>query len=382
MEVVFWLSAVTLFYSFIGYGVALLAVSRLKPVRPEPPDWAPPRVSFLIAAHNEGAVIADKLKNTLALDPGGAEVEIVVVSDGSTDATAGIARSVDDPRITVLEAGRIGKSAALALGLERCNGDVVVFSDANAMLTQGTLKALLRHFADPTVGGVCGQITVTGADGRTAGMGFSEGLFWRYDQALKRAESRLGGTVSAQGSVYAMRRDLVSIPGSGLADDFMISVGAVAAGRRLVFEPRARTAEIVTESVGSEMRRRVRSAELSWRSLIHSAQLMNPIRHGWYAWQLISHKLVRRLNPLFLVLLLISNMALIGQGWVYLLTGLGQVAFYGIALAALARPAFRRSRIASIASFFVLSHAAMAIGFLRYALGQKSVVWTPSREGA
>ncbi|MHA6346612.1 glycosyltransferase family 2 protein [Roseivivax sp. CAU 1761] len=400
MAAVFWLSAALLAYSLVVYGALLVAVARLRPARPEPRPWAPPKVSFLIAAYNEAAVIAEKLRNTLALDPGGAAVEIVVVSDGSTDGTAGAARSVADPRITVLELGRVGKTAALARGLERCSGAVVVFSDANALLAEGSLTALLRHFADPAVGGVCGQITVadtgdgagadTGADTgdgagpgrRTGGLGFSEGLFWRYDQALKRAESRLGGTVSAQGSVYALRRELVAIPEPGYADDFMISVAAVAAGRRLVFEPRARSTEVVTESAGNEMRRRVRSAELSWRSLIHSAHLMNPLTNGWYAWQLISHKLVRRLNPLFLGLLLGSNMALLDAGGVYLVSGLGQLAFYAVAVAGLVRPGLRRFRPVSIASFFVLSHAAMALGFLRYAAGRKSVVWTPAREGA
>lgn len=382
MGVLFWLSALALVYSLVGYGVLLLVLSRLRPARPVPAPWAPARVSFLLAAYNEAAVIGDKLRNTLALASGGAEVEVIVVSDGSTDGTAGIARAVGGDRVTVLEPGRVGKAEALRLGLERCSGDVVVFSDANAMLSDGTLTAMLRHFADLEVGGVCGQITASGGSGREGGLGFSEGLFWRYDQALKQAESRLGGTVSAQGSVYAMRRDLAVAPEPGLADDFVISVRAVDAGKWLVFEPEARTSEVVTDNVEGEMRRRVRSAELSWRSMMAFAGLMNPSRHGWYAWQFISHKLVRRLNPLFLLLLLVSNLALIGEGWFYTLTGVGQIAFYSLAAAALAWPGIRRFKLASIASFFVLAHVAMAVGFLRYATGRRSLLWTPARESA
>lgn len=381
MEVVFWLSASMLVYGFVGYGVLLLALSRLRPAPPEPPAWAPGRISFVIAAHNEAPVIADKLRNTLGLDAGGAEVEVILVSDGSSDGTARIARGCRDPRVTVLEAERIGKAAALGLALERCRGEIVVFSDANAMLAEGSLTAMTRHFADPRVGGVCGRIEVTRPGRRAGGLGFAEALFWRYDQALKRAESRLGGAVSAQGSVYAMRRELAAAPAPGYADDFVISVRAVAAGRRLVFEPEARGTETVAETAGTEMRRRVRSAELSWRSLMHHAALMNPFRHGWYAWQLISHKLVRRASPLFLVTLLVSNLALVEAGRVYALALAAQVAFHALAAAALWRPELRRFRVAAIAAFFLMSHAAMALGFLHYAAGRRSVVWTPSREG-
>ncbi|MEM1313638.1 MAG: glycosyltransferase family 2 protein [Pseudomonadota bacterium] len=382
MEVVFWASAAMLFYSFVGYALVLLAVSRLKPAAAPGAPWSPKTVSFIIAAHNEAQVIEDKLRNTLALASGGAEVEVILISDGSTDATAEIARSVGDPRVLVLTPGRVGKAAALGLGLERSAGEIVVFSDANAMLAEGSVAAMLRHFADPSIGGVCGRIVARRGDGGEGGLGFAEGLFWRYDQMLKRAESRLGGTVSAQGSVYAMRRDLAIAPEPGYADDFIISVNAVARGKRLAFEPEARADEIVAETADTELRRRVRSAELSWRSLMHRAELMNPFEHGWYAWQLASHKLVRRLNPLFLIGLLVSNLFLIGDGGVYALTCLAQIAFYGLAASALLRPELRRFKPASVASFFLMSHAAMAIGFLRYAAGRKSLLWTPSRESA
>lgn len=382
MAAVFWVSAAMLVYSFVGYGVLLLALSRLKPARPQPPDWAPPKVSFLIAAHNEAAVIGDKIENTLALDAGGAEIEVIVVSDGSTDGTGAIARSVADARVTVLEPGRIGKAAALGVGLKQCTGTVVVLSDANAVLADGAVTAMLRHFSDPGIGGVCGQITVESEGRRNRGIGFSESLFWRYDQWLKQAESRLGGTVSAQGSVYALRRELAVPPEPGFADDFVMSVGVVAAGSRLVFEPQARTVEIVTETLGNEMRRRIRAAEHSWRSLLHHAGLMNPLRHGWYAWQLVSHKLVRRLNPAFLVVLLVSNLALLGEHWVYTLTGIGQITFYALALLALLKPGLRRFKPAAVASFFVFAHAAVALGLFRYATGRKSVLWTPARSDA
>lgn len=379
IEFIFFLSAWLLFYSFAGYGILLLILSRLVPKRrPAAGPW-PGRVSFLIAAYNEAPVIADKLRNTLALDSGGATVDIVLVSDGSDDETVAQARRVSDPRISVIDAPRLGKAGALGLGLSHCAGDIVVFSDANAMLEPGSLTALLRHFADPLIGGVCGQITVRSARDK-GGMGYSESVYWRYDQALKRAESRLGGAVSAQGSVYALRRDLAAPPAPGCTDDFIISVAAVAAGKRLVFEPLAETVEIVTDHSGKEMGRRVRSSERGWRSLMRVAGLMNPLRHGTYAWQLISHKLIRRLNPLFLLLLFLSNLLLIGDGRVFTLLAAAQILFYGAALMALLMPALRRLKPFAVAGFFLLAHIAMARGFWRYVRGRKSLLWTPSRE--
>lgn len=377
MMVLYWVSAFALFYSLFGYGMVLLALSRIRSPRHTPaPAAAPLSVSFLVAAYNEADVIGDKIRNTLALETGGADIEMVVVSDGSSDATVGIARGIDDTRVTVLDPGRLGKAGALAYGLARCTGDIVVFSDANAILTPGTLSAMLRHFSDPEVGGVCGQITVEGEKGGISG---AESLFWRYDQALKQAESLLGGAISAQGSVYSLRRALVRPPAPDCTDDFVISVGAVAQGHRLVFEPGASTVEAVTENVGSEMRRRIRSSERGWRSLMRNAGLMNPVRHGWYAWQLFSHKLMRRLNPVFLIMLFLSNLALIGENSFYLASGLAQIAFYGAGAAGLAWPGLRRSKAVSLPAFFLFAHVAMLIGILRCMTGRRSILWTPSR---
>lgn len=378
MIVLFWASAIALFYSLFGYGLVLILLSRLRPPRPMSALTDAPKVSFLIAAYNEAPVIGDKIANTFALETGGAEIEVILVSDGSSDGTADLARQNGDPRLTVLEPGRLGKALALAHGIARCTGDVVVFSDANAMLAKSSLVAMLRHYANPAVGGVCGQITVESK----GGIGGAEGLFWRYDQSLKHAESRLGGAISAQGSVYSLRRALVRPPAAGCTDDFVISVGAVAQGYRLVFEPEASTVEVVTESVGSEMRRRIRSSERGWRSLMTNAQLMNPLRHGWYAWQMISHKLMRRLNPLFLIVLFVSNLALMGAGAFYLLLGLCQIAFYALAVAGLVWPELRRKKIVALPAFFTFAHVALLVGITRCVFGRKSVLWTPSRDAA
>ena len=375
----YWLSAAVLAYSFVGYGVLLILISRLLPRRAPTPPERPLLFSFLIVGHNERACILEKLENTLGQATDAHRIEIVVVSDGSSDGTADAARTVVDSRIRVFETdGHVGKADAMNLGLRHCSGDVVVFSDANAILDDGALLALARHFGDPAIGGVCGRISVRAA--KRGPIGQAEGLFWAYDQAIKAAEARLGGTVSAQGSIYAIRRELTGPVTPGCADDFQMSVRAVAAGHRLTFEPDASTAEPVTERLGREMGRRVRSTERGWRALMLNRALLNPLRHGWYAWQLASHKLVRRLNPVFLIVLFVSNLFLMDEGWFYLATGLAQIAFYALGAAAIAFPAARRFKPAGIAGFFIFTHAAMLLGILRYYRGHRSVTWTPVRE--
>lgn len=376
---VFWLAVAALFYSIVGYGLLVIILARLAPSRPPRPPQQPLLFSFLVAAHDEAAHIEAKIRNALAQDSGPHRIEVIVVSDGSSDGTPDLARQVEDPRVQVIELqAHAGKATAINLGLERCQGDVVVFSDANSLLRQGSLLALARHFGDPNVGGVCGRITVDSK--RRGPTAQAEGLYWRYDQAIKAAESRLGGAVSAQGSIYAIRRELTAPLVLGCADDFLMSVRVVAAGTRLAFEPDAVTSEPVSEKVGREMGRRVRSTERGWRALMLMKGLMNPFKHRLYAWQLFSHKFLRRLNPVLFLLIFASNLFILSEGRIYQVTALAQIAFYGIGLLAMAFPQLRRFKPASIAAFVIFTNAAMLQGILRYYRGHKSVIWRPVRE--
>lgn len=381
MEYVFWASVLFLAYVIFGYGLLLIALAAVGPARRQPTGVRPHQVDILIPAHNEAACIAAKVRNTLALqNPDGHDVRITVVDDGSNDGTAQIVRDMGLPQVQLIETpGRLGKLAALNMVVPRLSGEIIVFTDANAMLSAGTLTALVRPFADANVGGVCGQISV---NAKKAGqIGKAESLFWRYDQALKAAEARLGGACSAQGSIYAMRRHLVPDVPAGAADDFYISVAAVEAGYRLAFAPEALTEEVVTEKASREMGRRVRSTEMGWRALMRYRGLMNPLRTGWYGWQLFSHKFLRRMAPFALITLFLTNLFLIAHGWFYAVTGLGQVAGYGLVALAWAVPAVRKLPLVGTAMFFVMGNLAMLIGLVRYWQGQSSSIWTPVREG-
>lgn len=381
MEFVFWAAVVFLAYVIVGYGLVLLVLAKLVAPRPKPSAQIGQRVDILIPAYNEAACIADKIRNTLALhNPDGHVVQITVVDDGSTDGTAQIVRDMGFHDVRLVETpGRLGKLAAMNLVVPQLTGDIVIFTDANAMLTADSLTALVRPFADPQVGGVCGQISVNAKKAGQIGKG--EALFWRYDQAMKAAEAKLGGVCSAQGSIYAMRRALVPDVPPGAADDFYISVAAVEAGYRLEFAPQALTEEVVTEKASKEMGRRVRSTEMGWRALMRYRALMNPAKTGWYGWQLLSHKGLRRMAPLALILIFISNLFLIPEGWFYALSGLLQIAGYALVALAWAVPAVRKLPLVGAAMFFVMGNLAMLLGLLRYWQGRESSLWTPVREG-
>ncbi|MEL6168261.1 MAG: glycosyltransferase family 2 protein [Pseudomonadota bacterium] len=382
MTLLFWILVGLIVYATIGYPLLALALAQLRPPRPvlEPTD--PLAVDFVIPAHNESDVIAEKIRNTLVQSASVSHaIRILVVSDGSGDGTVDLARAEGGDAVEVIDIQpRQGKVNALNRAIDRLAGDIVVFSDANAMLVDGALGALLQHYGDPDVGGVCGAIRIEKA--AKAGIASSEGLYWRYDQAVKAAESRLGGAVSAQGSFHSVRRAHVRPLPLDAADDFTLSVRAVSGGGRLVFEPAAIAVETVTEKAQKEITRRIRSTERGWRALMTHSHLLNPVRSGLYAVQLFSHKVLRRLVPFLMVALFVVNLALLGQGAFYQITFALQTLLYAAGLIGLLVPAARVLPGIRHAFFGLMALGAMALGLINYYRGKRSTIWAPVRDGA
>lgn len=376
-EVLFWGVAALIVATIAGYGLVMVSLAAGVPKRsPKPPS--PLSATMLIAAHNEEDCIGGKLANALAQPVAPHALSVVVVSDGSSDRTAEIVRAYPDRRVSVIEIKEhVGKIAALNRALKDIGGDVVIFSDANSHMAPGALAALLNHFGDSAIGGVCGAPAVNRK--RSGWLGVAEDLYWRYDNALKRAESALGGAVSAQGSLYAVRRALIPHVPLSVADDFFISTQVPAAGRRLAFEPSAVTVEVVSDQMRGEFRRRVRSTERGWRALLTRWRLLDPRRHGLYAVQLFFHKVLRRMVPLLLAVLFALSFPLADRQAIYAVALAGQLLVYGVALAALCFPVLRRAPGVTVAFFFVETQVAMAIGLARVALGIHSSRWTPVR---
>jgi cellulose synthase/poly-beta-1,6-N-acetylglucosamine synthase-like glycosyltransferase len=377
MTTSFWILVALIGYSYVGYGLLVVLLAQLFGRRAEARLVRPMRATLLIAAHNEAACIGRKVENALALPLGAHSLDIVVTSDGSDDDTVRVAQTYADRGVRTFETvEHLGKAHALNKALAAIGGDVVIFSDANSEIDKAAIPVLLDHFSDAGVGGVCGSLGVSGK--RRGWLSLCEGLYWRYDHALKKAESALAGAVSAQGSLYAIRRELVTQVPNGVADDLINSLRVVLAGQRLVFEAGAKVYEAVTSDTRSEFGRRVRSTERGWRGLMATKELLNPFQTGFYALQLFSHKVLRRLTPFLMLALMLVNLAVITEGLIYLAAGMIQVAFYSAALLGWVTGG-RAGAWASVPCFIVMGNVAMMIGIINVMRGKKSMTWKPAR---
>jgi cellulose synthase/poly-beta-1,6-N-acetylglucosamine synthase-like glycosyltransferase len=361
-----------LLYSYVGYPLLLSALAPLRRRRDPTPvaDADLPAVTVVIPCYNEAGHVAAKIANLRAADYPPEKIEVVVVSDGSGDRTVDVARAAADVRV-VSWLGRRGKAAALNAGLRAARGDVIVLTDANARVEAGALRALVTPFADRTVGAVCGeQVIGAGAAG--------ERFYWRYEAFLKRREAALGSVVGADGSLYAVRRELFRpLPEDRLImDDFFVSLAVVAAGRRLAYSPTAVAYEDALATSGAEFRRKARIMAGSL------AALGALDRRLWLRlpWQLISHKILRWLGPAWLALAAVGAVvaAAAGHPLGYALA-VAQVLVYGAAALAAALGPARAPSILRICKAFVVANAALAYGWGLYLFGPRRPAWRKLR---
>ena len=372
--IVFWTSLAVCTYVYFGYPALLWVMSRVRP-RPVREADVTPRATFLIAAFNEEKVIARKIENTLSLDYPPDAIEVLVVSNGSTDATESIVRAWNDPRVRLIALPEPGKVAALNEGARAATGEILVITDADFYLDRHSLRELARKFADPEVGGVCGaRRPFVDQSGTPVGEG--EGMYHRWDKWQKVRESRIGSVFAADGLLYALRRDLyVPVSLASQADDIAVSTRVVLQGYRLLFEPKATAWEEATIESHDEFRRKIRVTNHSVRALL---AIGTPLfTSGFYSVELLSHKLVRHFIPFFLIPLFVSNVIVARVAPFYLLTLAGQVAVYGLALAGAAARRHRigRSRLLTVPYYFCFVNAAAFFGILSILRGRKTHAW-------
>jgi Glycosyltransferases, probably involved in cell wall biogenesis len=320
LSILFWSGLAVVFYTYVGYAPFVWALSRLRrwwhprPDRTVPPDDDLPAVTLLVAAYNEADVIDEKLANTRALNYPREKLTVLFVTDGSTDTTPDRLRTA--PGVQCLHRDeRAGKMAALHRGMEHVETPIVVFSDANAMLNADALRNLVRHYQDASVGAVAGEKRVRAA-GADDASGASEGLYWRYESALRRWDDALHSVVGAAGELFSVRTALFDpISEDTILDDFVLTLRVAARGYRVAYAPDAYATEGPSASLADEMQRKVRIVAGGFQALGRLRELFNPVRHGTLTFQFVSHRVLRwTLAPALLPVLLITNGLLVGMG--------------------------------------------------------------------
>lgn len=377
-EWVFWGSAALVAYAYAGYPLLLWLLARAgtrerdprETARPQPGAW--PGVTLIVPVHNEMATIGRKVENTLALDYPADRLEILFVSDGSTDGTGEALRARATGRVHLIELPeRQGKAAALNAGLKRARHDILVFTDASIMLAPDAVRVLVSPFESSTVGCVSGEDHIEEAGG--------EGLYGRYELLLRRLESRLHSIVGASGSLYAQRRGLCTPFEPGLAPDFLSVLRTVERGFRAVSEPGARGAMSAVTAPTDEFRRKVRTILRGLTTLARFPHLLNPFRSGVFALELLSHKLARWMVPFFLCTLLASSAVLAPSSTFYAVALLAQLLFYASALAVFAGGRVAQSLPVRVSVYFTTVNLATLSAWMKYVAGVRQETWSPSR---
>jgi len=384
----FGLCAAVVAFAYVGYPVLVWLLSRCFGRDPAPPAVESadlPAVSLLIAAHNEEEGIEERVRNALALRYPPDKLEIVIASDGSTDATDEIVRRYADRgvRLFAFPVNR-GKAAVLNDSIQRLRGEIVVLSDANTRMNPDAVRQLAAWFADPAVGVVCGKLILNDpATGRNA-----DGLYWKYETFLKECESRLGALLGCNGANYAIRRSVFpTVPAGTIIDDFVIPLQARRqTGCRVQFDAEAVAWEDTPPDLSCEFRRRSRIGAGGFQTIARLWPLLSPA-HGWISLTLLGHKVFRWFTPFCLIGLLVLNVVLLRvPGFEYLLAG--QAAFYATAAAAAFLPARPRAlRPLRLTTMFATMNLALLVGFFRWATGVQRGTWErtargPTRSGA
>lgn len=370
MKWAFWVSAAALAYTYFGYPAWLWVRSRFV-IRPVKATDAAPAISIVMAVRNEAAVLERKLQNLLMLNYPGEHCEIIVASDGSTDATNEILRKYGSgPRVRVLlSEEKRGKAACLNDCVALAGGEVIVFTDARQKIELDALRPLLATFGDPEVGCASGELMLGTADSGETAQGV--GLYWRIEKTVRELESKSGSVVGATGALYAARRKLVvPVPQDTILDDVYIPMHVARQGFRVIFVPEARAWDVADQGSGREFGRKVRTLTGNYQLLQLAPWLLgssNPLR-----FEFISHKVLRLVAPFALALGFVSSLLL--HETVYRVALVVQLIFYGLGLAAMLKLAWGPlARIADAAGTFVLLNSAALVAFVKFVTGRRTV---------
>lgn len=373
MRTVFWLSWAASLYAYAGYPLLLWWFARRPATRPPAATAAWPEVTMIVPVHNERHGLEGKLANVRGLDYPAGRLHVLFVSDGSTDGTVEYLEASGLPGLSVIALPvRSGKAAALNAGLAATHTPLVIFSDAGIALDADAIRAIVRPFDDPAVGCVSGEDRISGGGG--------EGLYGRYEMFLRRQESALHSIVGASGSFYAQRRALCAPFEPNLAPDFLSVLRTVDQGYRALNEPAAVGYMHAVSDPRQEFQRKVRTILRGLTTLGAYRHMLAPWRTGVFALELLSHKLMRWLVPLFMLAMLVSSAVLAAESRFFAVVLGLQIVFYGLAwwgrdgasVPGLGLPT-------KVATYFTAANVATLVAWIKYVSGERQELWAPSK---
>lgn len=377
LEISFWIMLGITFYAYVGYGILLYVLVKIKNLFLKKPNFSNqvlPEVTLLVAAYNESDYVVDKVKNTIAQSYPSDKLKIVFVTDGTTDDSIEKLKSFEQVKVYHSDE-RKGKMAAINRVMPLIKSPITVFTDANAMLNTDAIKSMVEHFVNPKVGVVAGEKQIIKVSENNAEVG--EGLYWKYESFLKKLDSELYSTVGAAGELYAIRTSLFqTLETDTLLDDFVLSLRICSKGYVTAYEPSAKAMETASLNIAEELKRKVRISAGGIQSVLRLKTLLNPFKHGWLTFQYLSHRVLRwTLVPVFLVLMPIVNLFLMDNPF-YQLSLLFQVAFYSLAiLGYVFEKKGKKFKALYVPYYFSFMNYAAILGFKRFYSNQQAVTW-------
>ncbi len=386
MIIIFWIGLFIVFYTFLGYGILLYILLKIKRLvsksgKVSSEQKSLPSLTLVVAAYNEVDIMRSKIENCLRLQYPKHLLNFLFVTDGSTDGTPDLIAKY--PEIQLMhEDRRAGKINAIHRVMKNVHSEVVVFTDANTFLNEEALLLIARHYVDPKVGAVSGEKRVdsNGADDAAS----NEGLYWKYESLLKKWDSELYSVVGAAGELFSVRRSLYEpVAPDTILDDFMISMQIAEKGYKIVYEPTAFAVESGSENVEEELKRKVRIAAGGIQSILRLTSLLNPLKFPILTFQYISHRVLRwTVTPVLLPILLLLNVLILIQNdeLIYRLLMIGQIGFYSMAvLGWIAEQNKKRYKLLFVPFYFCMMNYAVIAGILRFAKGSQSAAWEKSK---
>ena len=381
MEVLFWLLIALVFYTYVGYGILLFFLVRIKRLlggdKFKLDPAFEPDVTLVIPSYNEESIILKKAENSLALDYPREKLRILFITDGSTDNTPNLLRGLEG--IEVLhEDRRAGKSAAENRAMTYVKSPIVVFCDANTMLNKESIRELVKYYQYPQIGGVSGEKRVMSKEADTASAA-GEGMYWKYESTLKKWDFELYSIVGAAGELVSFRSNLMTdLEEDTILDDFMQSLRICEKGYRFAYEPKAYAMETASEDVKEELKRKIRIAAGGWQSMSRLTGLLNPFKNFTLSFQYVSHRVLRwSVSAFALPLIFLLNVWLSYQGnLTYQFILVLQLLFYGMGILGWSLENRQiRIKILFIPYYFIIMNYAVFVGFFRWVNKTQKSTW-------